>query len=124
MKRPILTMLITVAGLALATNLALADCGKCDAGAQPDAEHAALHECCAKALEEGKGCCGMTAEQLRAANEKGACPHKAHAEEAHHELHECCAKALKEGKGCCGKTAEELEAAAKKAGCPHKAQAE
>ena len=64
-----------------------------------------MHKCCLAAAEKGEGCCGHTAEEVKA---QQAMYISAQAVKA--DMHECCAKALADGKGCCGKSAEALRA--------------
>jgi hypothetical protein len=68
-----------------------------------------MHECCAAAMKEGKGCCGKDADALKASYEQKVAYHQASAS-VKADMHKCCAASLEAGKGCCGSSAEEMKA--------------
>ena len=74
-----------------------------------EAAYAAMHECCAKAVKAGEGCCGKDAATLQAKFEKKVAYHQA-AEVVKADMHKCCATAMAAGEGCCGHSAEEIKA--------------
>ena len=63
-----------------------------------------MGECCVNAALAGKGCCGKTAAEVKAA--AADCPT---VKAAKAEMHACCVEALDAGKGCCGKDAKGLK---------------
>lgn len=134
MKRVSYALVMALALVAMLSTAALADCGSCG-GEKAHAEKAdaKMGECCVKAAQAGKGCCGKSAEEVKvayasckatcaatcSATEKAKCASTCSAadktacsasEAAMSEMHKCCAKAVKAGKGCCGKDANALKA--------------
>ena len=109
--------------VALTATVALADdhMEKKTTTKMTDAEMMAeMHKCCLAAAEKGEGCCGHTAEEVKAQH---AMYRSAKAVKA--DMHECCTKALADGKGCCGKSADALRADfQKKVAAHHKAACE
>ncbi len=71
---------------------------------------ASMHECCAKAVQADKGCCGQDAAGVKAAFATQLVDAKAQVA-ALDSMHPCCAEAVQASKGCCGKDAAALSAA-------------
>ena len=117
MKKITITLFTMLAVIAMAATLALAEPSPTkkaadDKGrdkpcpsAQTTAKTTQMGECCVNAALSGQGCCGMTAENVKAAF--ASCPT---AKAAKADMKACCAEALDAGKGCCGNDAKGLKA--------------
>ena len=95
------------AACSTATATGTASCSAHEAATK--AAYADMHECCAKSVTEGKGCCGKDAKALKASFDQKVSYQKASAS-VKADMSEHCSAALAAGKGCCGKSADELKA--------------